>query len=130
MPYALLADLILLLHFAVVIFIIGGLLLIVGVNLRGSGSMRWVNRGWFRLVHLMAIGVVVAQAWLGQLCPLTVWEQALRLRAGQVAYGESFIQHWVSRVMFYDAPLSTFALIYSAFGLLVVFSWWRWPPRS
>lgn len=130
MPYALLADLILLIHFAVVIFIIGGLLLIVVVNIRGSSAMRWVNRVWFRLAHLMAIGVVVAQAWLGQLCPLTVWEQALRARAGQVTYGESFIQHWVSRVMFYDAPLWVFALIYTAFGLLVVLSWWRWPPRS
>jgi hypothetical protein len=128
--YALLADFVLLIHFAIVIFIIGGWLLIVLVNGCGWTSMLWVNRWWFRLAHLLAIGVVIAQAWLGRLCPLTIWEQALRAKAGQVIYSESFIQHWVSRLMFFDAPLSTFALIYSAFGLLVVFSWWRWPPKS
>ena len=36
-----------------------------------------VNALWFRLVHLLAIGYVVAQAWLGQVCPLTTLELSL-----------------------------------------------------
>ena len=56
LPYRLLADAVLLLHFGVVVFVVAGLAAIVVGNLRG---WRWVNGLWFRLVHLGAIGVVI-----------------------------------------------------------------------
>jgi hypothetical protein len=124
--WAILADAVLVLHFAIVLFVIGGLVATVVGNLRG---WRWVNGLLFRWSHLAAIVVVVLQAWLGQWCVLTVLESWLRRRAGQAAYGESFIEHWVSRVMFYEAPMWVFASIYTAFALLVAAAWWKWPPR-
>lgn len=57
MPYALLADIVLTLHVAIVAFVVGGLVLVVVGNLRG---WRWVNALWFRLAHLGAILFVVA----------------------------------------------------------------------
>lgn len=125
--YRLLADAVLLLHFAVVIFVVGGLALILVGNLRG---WRWVNRLWFRLAHVTAIGVVVVQAWLGQLCPLTVLESWLRRQAGEAGYHASFVEHWVQRVLFYEAPFWVFSAAYTVFGLLVAAAWWYFPPRG
>ncbi|MBU0542359.1 MAG: DUF2784 domain-containing protein [Gammaproteobacteria bacterium] len=126
MNYSHLADLVLLIHFAIVLFVAGGLLLIVlGNVLRWS----WVNHWWFRAMHLLAISVVVLESWLGIECPLTTLENWLRLQAGQGVYQGSFIQHWVHSVMFYQAPGWVFALAYTLFALAVVAAWLRWPPQ-
>ncbi len=125
LPYALLADLVLALHVATVAFVVGGLGLIVAGNLRG---WRWVNRPWFRLLHAAAILFVVAQAWLGVTCPLTTWEMALRERAGRATYGGDFIGHWLQSMLYFEAPPWVFTLAYSAFALLVVAVWLRFPP--
>jgi hypothetical protein len=79
---ALLADLILVLHVAIVAFAVLGQLLFMAGGWRGWA---WVRIAWVRLAHLALIGFVVAQSWLGEICPLTVWEQSLRLQAGQAA---------------------------------------------
>ncbi len=121
-----LAYAVLLIHLAVVVFNVGGLLLIVAGNRRG---WRWVNRWWFRAAHLAAIGVVVAQAWFGITCPLTTLESWLRGLAGGAPYAAGFVQHWVQRLLFYDAPACVFASAYTLFGLLVVAVWWRHPPE-
>ncbi len=126
LSFQLLADAVLLLHFGVVVFVIGGLLLVVAGNMRG---WPWVNHLWFRLAHALAIGIVVAQAWLGQVCPLTTLESWLRVQAGSPSYSTSFVEHWVQRLLFYEAPFWMFALAYTVFGLLVLASWWYFPPR-
>ena len=120
-----LADLVLLLHVLVVLFIVGSLVLIVLGGMRG---WRWVRNPWFRVGHLLAIGLVAAQAWLGMVCPLTTLEMALRTAAGDRTYAGSFIAHWVGRALYYQAPLWVFAIVYSAFGALVAAAWWRVPP--
>lgn len=126
MNYSLLADIILLVHFAIVLFVVGGLLLIVLGNVM---SWLWVNTTWFRALHLLAILIVVAESLLGIECPLTTLENWLRIQAGQGVYQGSFIQFWVHQVMFYSAPGWVFATVYAAFAALVVAAWWRWPPR-
>jgi hypothetical protein len=126
MPYQLLADAVLLLHFAVIVFVVCGLAAVLVGNAAG---WRWVNDWWFRLAHLLAIGVVVVQSWLGQHCPLTILESWLRVQAGAQAYQQSFIEHWVQRIIYYDIPLWVFTLVYTAFAALVVLAWWRYPPR-
>jgi len=127
MPYQLLADLVLATHFAVVSFVVGGLVLVVVGNWRG---WPWVNRWWFRLAHLAAIAVVIAQAWLGVVCPLTTLESWLRVKSGGTGYETSFIEHWVGRLLYYDAPPWAFTAAYTLFGLAVVAAWWQFPPRG
>lgn len=126
MPYQVLADIVLATHFAVVLFVIGGLVAIVIGNIRG---WRFVNGWWFRAAHLAAIAVVVAQAWFGVVCPLTTLESALRVKAGGTGYETSFIEHWITRLLFYDAPTWVFTVAYTLFGLCVAAAWWRFPPR-
>jgi hypothetical protein len=127
MPYQVLADTVLVLHFAVVLFVVGGLALIVCGNL---ARWRWVNGWWFRAAHLGAIAVVVAEAWFGATCPLTTLEVWLRTRAGVPTYTTSFIEHWLQRLLFYEAPAWVFVLGYSGFALLVVVAWRAFPPRA
>ena len=75
------------------------------------------------------MGVVALQAWLGALCPLTVWEQALRRRAGETTHAGSFIEHWLSRLIFFEAPWWVFVAAYTAFAMLVLLLWRVVPPR-
>jgi hypothetical protein len=125
-PYQLLADAVLVFHFGVVFFVVGGLVVVVAGNWL---HWRWVNRLWFRLAHLAAIAVVALQAWLGQFCPLTTLESWLRVQTGAAAYEKSFIEHWLQRFIYYEAPLWVFTVAYTAFALLVLLAWWRFPPR-
>lgn len=126
MPYQLLADLVLVVHAAVVVFIVAGLAVVpVGHRL----GWHWVCQPAFRLAHLAAIGVVVLQAWLGQWCALTTLESWLRVQAGAEGYRSSFIEHWLQRLIYFEAPLWSFTLAYTVFGLFVLLAWWRFPPR-
>lgn len=121
-----LADLVLICHVGFVVFVVAGLLLIVFGGCRG---WRWVRNLWFRGAHLAAIGVVVVQAWLGIVCPLTTLEMALRDSAGDVTYEGTFIAHWLRSLLFYEAPVWVFVVCYTAFALLVAGTWWKFPPR-
>lgn len=120
--YSGLADLVLIVHFAFVAFVVVGLLLIwVG----GWRDWRLVRNVWFRAAHLAAIGLVAAESLAGIVCPLTTWENALRSRAGAGgAYEGSFVQHWLHRFLFYEANERTFTIIYVLFLAAVLASLW------
>ncbi len=126
MPYQLLADVVLLIHFSIVLFVVGGLAIILAGNFL---DWRWVNHYWFRLLHLTAIGVVIAESWLGITCPLTTLEWWLREQIGVRSESTGFIQHWVHTLIFYDAPNWVFAVVYTVFGVLVAATWWFFPPK-
>ena len=121
MPH-LAADAILILHFAFVAFVVGGLAAIwLGVAL----GWRWVRNFAFRVAHLAAILFVAAEALLGVMCPLTVWEDALRGRVSETG----FIARWIHGVMFYELPPWMFTLAYIGFALVVALTMRLVPPR-
>lgn len=121
-----LADAILVLHVGVVLFVLLGAL---AIPLGGWRGWRWVRRPHWRAAHVVLMGVIALQAWLGALCPLTVWEQALRRRAGEAVYAESFIEHWLSRLIFFEAPWWIFVAGYTGFAVFVLLLWKWVPPR-
>lgn len=123
---ALLADLILVVHALVVGFVVLGQ---AAIMLGGALGWRAVRSIAFRITHLALVVYVAVQAWLGVACPLTVWEHSLRRAAGQHAHDASFIEYWLARLIFYQAPGWVFVVLYTAFALLVAMSWWCWPPR-
>ena len=127
MIYRLLADSVLVLHVAFVLFVILGLVLIL---IGGFAGWRWVRHRTFRWIHLAAIGIVVLQAWAGVICPLTTLENMLRAQAGQATYPGSFIAFWLRAALYYQAPPWVFTTIYTAFGLLVVVTWTWVRPLS
>lgn len=123
----LLADMLLVVHFLFVLFVVFGL---VAVYAGYFLHWRWVSNRTFRMLHLVAIGIVVLQSWFGVICPLTTWEMALRDKAGVATYSGSFMQYWLHQLLYYTAPDWLFMLLYSGFACLVVASWFLLPPRA
>jgi hypothetical protein len=123
----LLADVVLALHVLFVAFVVFGL---VAVLLGKPLGWSWVRNVSFRVAHLVAIAVVVGQAWFGIVCPLTKIEMALRARAGDAVYSGTFVSHWLEELLYYDAPAWVFVTGYTLFGLLVAASWLWVPPRG
>jgi polyferredoxin len=105
-----------------VLFVVGGFAAILaGIALK----RRFAFNPWLRGAHLAAIAFVVGESVLGYMCPLTLWEDALRGNHG----GPGFIQRWIHAWLFYDVPASFFTPVYLAFLLAVIWSWVRHPPR-
>jgi hypothetical protein len=120
--WAFLADLIVMLHLAYVLFAVGGELLVLA-----GGVLKWPA---LRIAHLAAVVVVALEALVGLLCPFTSWEYALRLKAGQrVEQQIPFVARLVRRVIFYDFPDWVFTLTYVLFAGLVVLTLALFPPR-
>lgn len=124
---SLLADALLLVHVAVVAFVVLGEVLVL---LGGRRGWAWVRRRGLRGLHVAAMGFIALQAWLGDLCPLTTWEQALRTLAGEATYQGSFVAHWLGELLYVEAPWWVFIALYTGFALLVLATWWLVPPRS
>lgn len=119
------ANAVLVCHLALVLFLVGGLPLVVAGNLL---RWRWVNALWFRWSHLSVIVFVAAEAWLGIVCPLTILEQWLRSKSKTESYQGSFVEHWLQALLFWQAPAWVFTLLYTGFALAVAVTWWRFPP--
>jgi len=126
--YAILADVVLVLHALIVFFVVGALPVIwVGAVC----NWRFVRAFSFRLTHLLLIGLVVAESLFGIICPLTVWEDQLRLRAGLGArYEGGYIAHWVHRLLFYEADQRIFIIGYVLFFLAVMLTLFLVKPRA
>ena len=118
-----LADIVLIVHFLFVAFVVGGLALIwVGA----ASGWAWVRNFWFRVAHLAAIVFVAGEALVGVWCPLTVWEDALRGVHGE----KSFVARWIHRLLFYDFPGWVFTVAYVLFALVVIATLVWLPPRQ
>jgi hypothetical protein len=87
MAYRILADGLVLVHVAFVLFVVAGGLLIL-----------WRPR--LRWIHLPAAAWGVLIEFTGWICPLTPWEQALRLKAGQAGYTEGFVEHYLVPILY------------------------------
>ncbi|MBI3894318.1 MAG: DUF2784 domain-containing protein [Acidobacteria bacterium] len=91
MIYEITANLIALIHFAFLAFVVFGAFL-------GRASRFW------RYLHLscMLYGVFVEVFYW--YCPLTYLEQRLREKAGWGTYSEPFIAHYLNRLIYLDVP--------------------------
>lgn len=118
----LLANAVLLVHAAFVMFVVGGLIAIwIGVW-RG---WIWVRHFGLRIAHLCAIGFVALEAVIGMACPLTVIED--QLRGAQSESG--FLERWLHRILYWDFPAWTFTVAYLVFAAAVALTFLRFPPR-
>jgi len=111
-PYALLADLLLLIHGGFVLFVIAGGLLV----------LRWPRVAW---VHLPAALWGAGIEFTGRICPLTPIEQAWRRAAGEAAYQGGFIEHYVTAALYPAGLTRTIQLVLGAI-VLAVNAWIYW----
>ena len=128
MWYGYLADLVVFVHVLYVGYVVlGQLAIIVAAPFRWE----WARNPWFRLTHLAAIGVVAYEATNNIRCPLTVWEEQLRVLANPAAVGgESFMGRLFHDVLFWDGlPEIFFNTLHVAMFVLVVQGVVMYPPR-
>ncbi|HYT31459.1 MAG TPA: DUF2784 domain-containing protein [Thermoanaerobaculia bacterium] len=104
MTNQILADAVLILHFAFVAFVFGGALLL----------LRWRKLVWVHVPAALWGAVVEFTGWI---CPLTPLENRLRERAGRVGYSGDFVGHYLLPVIY---PESLTARVQLVLGLLVV----------
>jgi hypothetical protein len=110
--YVVLADVVLVLHFAYLVFIpLGGML-----------AIRWRRLIW---PHLAAVAIGVVSITVRFDCPLTTWEQSLRRRGGQHSYTDGFVAHyltgriyphgyaWAVQALFAACVVASYSVIYA-----------------
>jgi len=85
--YRALADVVLIAHFAFVLFVVLGGLLV----------LRWPRLAW---LHLPAAIWGVLIEYSGWICPLTPLENSLRTRGGEAGYSGGFIEHYIQPVLY------------------------------
>lgn len=98
------ADLLVLLHFAFIVFVVVG------------GFLAWRWR-WVAWAHVPCAGWGAAIELMGWICPLTPLEVALRRQAGQAGYEGGFIQHYIVPIVY---PGALTPAIQIGLGLLLV----------
>jgi hypothetical protein len=132
--YGLLADLVVLAHVLYVGYVLVGQLAIIVAS---AFRWEWGRNRWFRLTHLLAIGIVALEAVMGWQCPLTKWEYQLRELAGQPFDGSAtFMGRMLHDLLFIDQyftdgrpPEAFFTTLYIAMLVVVVQGLVMYPPR-
>jgi len=112
MMYRLLADLVLVLHFSFIVFVIAG----------GLVVLKW---RWVAFLHIPAVIWGLAIEFLHAPCPLTPLEQQLLLRAGEEAYRGGFIDHYIVSLIYPEASPRLFieAGIFLLVLNCVIYAW-------
>jgi hypothetical protein len=115
--YQLLADLIVLVHVAFVVFaVLGGLL-----------AARWRRVVW---IHPLAVFWAAIVEFFGWVCPLTPLENWFRRRAGEAGYPSDFIAHYILPVLYPDELTREAQIVLGAFVLLINLIIYGWVFRA
>ena len=120
-----LAEAVLAAHLAVILFNVFGL---IAVPLGAVCGWRFVRVRWWRLLHLVSLAAVAAQAIFGRACILTIWQAAL---TGAAEGPTPLIMGWVNRVIYWPLPVWVFATLYViVFGYALALFWLVRPARG
>ncbi len=118
MIYGIAADTLVIIHLLFIVFVvIGGLLVI-----------KW---RWITFIHIPAAIWGMLIEFYGWICPLTPWEQELRIAAGQEGYSGDFIDHYILPVIYPSGLTPQIQMLLGTFVLVVnlaIYGWWlyRW----
>jgi Protein of Unknown function (DUF2784) len=106
MWYRLLADAVLVVHLAFIVFVVLGGLLV----------LRWPRIAW---LHLPAVAWGAWIEFAGRICPLTPLEIGLREHGGGEAYRGGFIEHYVTALIYPDGLNRRQQVVLGAFVLVL-----------
>ncbi len=112
----LLADAVLFLHLAFVLFVLFGGLLV----------LRW---RWVAWLHLPAAAWGAVVEFTGWICPLTPLENWLRTQGGEATYARDFIVRYLESILYPEALTPGIQVVLGALVLVVnlaIYGWlWR-----
>ena len=119
----LIADLILIIHFLIVIFIISLLILVPYGYYK---KWIWVSSKKVRYTHVFLMSFVTIESFLGNICPLTVLENNLR----GVITNQTFVSKYLSKIIFFNFPSYVFLTLYFTGFLIVIYFCLKYPPKE
>ena len=90
MPYRLMADLVVVIHLAFIVFV-------------GAGALLARRRPWLAWLHGPSLIWAVATITIGLPCPLTSLEKLLHRLGGEGVYGGGFVDQYIEGVVFSDS---------------------------
>ena len=125
MIFSALATSVLIVHAMFVAFVV---LMLPCIFLGKVLGWRWVRLLWLRSLHVAGICIVAAQSWAGMICPLTTLEMWLRQQGQQAVYSESFIEHWLQALLYWDFSAVVFIVAYTLLALMDDAAWFLVPP--
>lgn len=115
--YQLLADLIVVVHFAFVLFVVlGGLL-----------AVRWRRVFWLHVSAAFWGAFVEFSGWVCPLTPLEVW---LRRRAGEAGYRSDFVARYLLPVLYPEGLTRGIQIVLGAFVVAVNLAIYGWVLRA
>ena len=119
----LLADLVLITHFAIAAFLVLGMVLI---PLGAYCDWTWVRSRRLRQIHLGLMILIAIEALFHITCPLTALEAYLRNSTGP----ESFWGHQLSQLLYWDLPIQFFTILYLGCLAWIIRLWKMVPPNN
>ena len=117
------ADLVLIIHFIIVVFI-SSLFLLIPMGYQFY--WKWVKKLKLRLIHLGLMTLITIETIIGITCPLTVIENNLR----GIYISNSFFSSLVSKIIFWELPRLFFLILYILCLFWTIFIWFRFPPEK
>lgn len=117
----LLADLVLITHFAIAAFLALGMLLI---PLGAYWHWAWVRSRRLRQIHMGLMILIAIEALFHITCPLTTLEAYLRKSTAP----ESFWADQLGKILYWDLPLEFFTILYGCCVVWTLFLWKSVPP--
>ena len=118
----LIADIVLVVHFCVVTFIVSGFFLIpIGYKFNWC----WVANSQLRIFHIGMMALITLETLLGITCPLTSIENSLR----GIYQSKSFVGYWIEQIIYWDFPAPFFIVLYFTFLGWTFLMWKLFPPK-
>ena len=117
------ATFILILHFSIIIFIVG-LFFLIPIGYRCGWV--WQKNKKIRLFHLFLISIVTLETCIGVACPLTIIENNLR----GVYVSNSFVYNFFNKMIYWDFPTVFFLITYLISLSWTIFMWFIFPPKK
>ena len=118
---SLFSEIVLLFHFCIFLFMIISFFLIPLVYYQ---KWKWVKNKYYRLIHLILMGIIFIETILGFMCPLTVLENFLR---NNIEINNKITQI-IHQVMYWNLPTYQFTILYLLSLLYLIFLWFFFKP--
>ena len=122
---AALANIVLIVHFAWAVWMISGVVLAL-LGFRWPRLWEWRK---FRTTHLIGlIATATTPFWPGGTCPLTIWEWQLRGDGVVSTQPQSFVLHWLDKLLFWNVNPLILSLVSASGALAAIIIFIMRPP--
>ena len=116
------SEIVLLFHFCIFLFIILSFFLIPFGYYQ---KWEWVKNKYYRLIHLVLMGIILIETILGFMCPLTILENYLRNDIGV----DNNLTQIIHQIMYWNLPNYQFIILYILSFSYLIFLWFFFKPN-